>query len=304
VTGIMEGASGRIDQLVAEPGSPRRGRGRKRGALRIGVSLGIIGVYLVAAIVGPMLVQYDPVATDTMNRLLPPMALRVDGSLALFGTDQVGQDLFAQTLQGARMSMLVGVSALVIAGVVGVLVGVLSGYFGGAIDSALMRLADVQLAFPGILLAVLVASVLGQSVVNVIIILAIGGWVSYARVTRSQVLATKNREFVDATRTLGAGHWHTVRTTILPACVAPIMVIATMDIGSIILAEASLSFLGLGTPPSTPSWGLTIAGGRNYLASAWWISTIPGICLAVLVIAFGVLGDALRDRFDPRLKEV
>ncbi|MFT4029581.1 MAG: ABC transporter permease [Protaetiibacter sp.] len=302
MTGILGGVDERAAGFVAEPAA--RKRGSRRGRLRIAVSLSIIGVYLVAAIFGPILAHYDPVATDTANRLLPPFALRDDGSLAIFGTDQVGQDLFAQTLQGARMSMLVGVSALVIAGVIGVTVGVLSGYFGGALDATLMRIADVQLAFPGILLAVLVASVLGQSVVNVIIILAIGGWVSYARVTRSQVLATKNREFVDATRTLGAGSLHTVRTAILPACVAPIMVIATMDIGSLILAEASLSFLGLGTPPSTPSWGLTIAGGRNYLASAWWISTIPGICLAVLVIAFGVLGDALRDRYDPRLREV
>ncbi len=301
MTGVSEGALTPTAVLATQP---IRERGRKRGSRRIGIALAVIGLYLVAAIIGPILVQFDPVATDTANRLLPPLSVKDDGSIALFGTDQVGQDLFAQTLQGARMSMLVGVSALIIAGVIGVLIGVLSGYFGGAVDSALMRLADVQLAFPGILLAVLVASVLGQSVVNVIIILAIGGWVTYARVTRSQVLATKNREFVDATRTLGAGHWHTVRTTILPACVAPVMVIATMDIGSIILAEASLSFLGLGTPPSTPSWGLTIAGGRNYLASAWWISTIPGICLAILVISFGVLGDALRDRYDPRLKEV
>ncbi len=304
MTAMVEGVDGRTAQLITSPQPPARRRSRRRGSLRIGISLSIIGVYVVAAIFGPILFEYDPVATDTVNRLLPPFAHRQDGSLVIFGTDQVGQDLFAQTLQGARMSMLVGVSALIIAGVIGVLVGVLSGYFGGVLDSALMRLADVQLAFPGILLAVLVASVLGQSVVNVIIILAIGGWVTYARVTRSQVLATKNREFVDATRTLGAGHLHTVRTAILPACAAPIMVIATMDIGSLILAEASLSFLGLGTPPSTPSWGLTIAGGRNYLASAWWISTIPGICLAVLVIAFGVLGDALRDRYDPRLKEV
>lgn len=293
-------------ELVERPKAPRRGRMRapKRGSLRIGVSLTIIGIYVVAAIFGPIIAQYDPVATDTINRLLPPFSHRQDGSLAIFGTDQVGQDLFAQTMQGARISMIVGVSALLITGAIGVLVGLISGYFGGALDAILMRLADVQLAFPGILLAILIASVLGQSVINVIIILAIAGWVGYARVTRSQVLATKNREFVDATRTLGAGNLHTIRTAILPACMAPIMVIATMDIGSLILAEASLSFLGLGTPPATPSWGLTIAGGRNHLASAWWISTIPGICLAVLVVAFGVLGDALRDRYDPKLREV
>lgn len=303
MSGLTDEVEVRTARVSAAP-SATRVRKAGRGTVRIWVSLTIIGIYAVAAIVGPILTNYDPVATDTANRLIPPLSQREDGSLAIFGTDQVGQDLFAQTMQGARVSMIVGVSALLIASTIGVVVGLISGYFGGALDTTLMRIADVQLAFPGLLLAVLVASVLGQSVVNVIIILAIGGWVTYARVTRSQVLATKGREFVDATRTLGAGDGHILRTAILPASVAPILVIATMDIGTLILAEASLSFLGLGTPPSTPSWGLTIAGGRNYLASAWWISTIPGICLAVLVISFGVLGDAVRDRYDPRLKEV
>lgn len=289
-----------VDTPVA--GEPRAGVS-KRGTGRIVFSLSIVAIYVLLAIFGPMLVEFNPIATDTANRLLPPLSRRIDGSLVLFGTDQVGQDILAQIMQGARISMLVGVATLVLAGIVGVTIGILSGYFGGALDSILMRLADVQLAFPGILLAILIASVIGQSVTNVIIILAIAGWVTYARVTRSQVLATKNREYVDSARTLGAKNWHIVRTAILPACVAPILVIATLDIGSVILAEASLSFLGLGTPPSTPSWGITVARGRNYLASAWWISTIPGVFLAVLVVSLGILGDALRDRLDPKLSD-
>jgi peptide/nickel transport system permease protein len=137
-----------------------------------------------------------------------------------------------------------------------------------------------------------------------VIVLAVSNWVTFARVVRSQVLTVRGREYVDATRTLGAGTWHVVRRCILPACVAPVLVVATVELGHVILAEASLSFLGLGTPTSIPSWGVTIANGRNYLAEAWWIATIPGLALALLVVAFGVLGDALRDRFDPRLKSL
>jgi len=286
------------------PARSKDGRRRKVGTLRITVGLSVVAIYAIAAIFGPIFVKFNPVHTDTANRLLPPLSRRADGSLALFGTDQVGQDSLAQTMQGARVSMAVGVATLILAGFIGITIGVLSGYFGGWLDAALMRLADIQLTFPGILLAILIAAVLGQSVTNVILVLAISGWVTFARVTRGQVLATRNREFVDATRTLGAKTWHIIRHCILPACTAPILVIVAMDIGGVILAEASLSFLGLGTPASTPSWGVTIANGRNLLTSAWWVSTIPGICLAILVVSLGVVGDALRDRFDPNLKGV
>lgn len=262
----------------------------------------IIVIYVIAAVIGPGLVGYKPGYTDTANRLLPPFSTKADGSFVFFGTDQVGQDLLGQILQGARVSLVVGGATLIIAGLVGVFVGIAAGYFGGWIDSVLMRLADIQLAFPGILLAILVAAVLGQSLVNVIVVLAIAGWVTFARVTRGQVLTTKGSDFVDAARALGSKHWHIIRTSIIPACVAPIMVIAALDMGAIILAEASLSFLGLGAPPAAASWGATIANGRTFLGTAWWISTIPGIFLAVLVVAFGLLGDSLRDQFDPRTK--
>lgn len=293
-------------EASAEPDKPALADrpNRRIGTLRITLGLTVVVLYVLAAIFGPIIVKFDPIATDTANRLLPPLSRRSDGTLALFGTDQVGQDLLAQTMQGARVSIAVGVATLLLAGLIGVTIGVLSGYFGGWLDAVLMRIADIQLTFPGILLAILIAAVLGQSVTNVILVLAISGWVTFARVTRGQVLATKNREYVDATRTLGARTWHIVRHCILPACTAPILVIAAMDIGGVILAEASLSFLGLGTPASTPSWGVTIANGRNLLSSAWWVSTIPGLCLAILVIALGVVGDALRDRFDPNLKGV
>jgi len=288
----------------APPADTPHRPGKPLGRLRIICSLAVIGFYVVAAIVGPILLKYDSVATDLTARLKPPGTRLGDGSLAIFGTDQVGQDILAQMLQGARVSITVGLATLVLAGAIGVAAGLAAGYRGGWLDAVLMRLADVQLTFPSILLAILIASILGPSVVNVVIVLAISNWVTFARVTRSQVLTIKERDFVDAARTLGARSWHLVTRTILPSAIAPILVVATVELGHVILAEASLSFLGLGTPASTPSWGVTIANGRDYLGNAWWISTIPGIFLAILVISFGVLGDALRDRFDPRLRSM
>jgi peptide/nickel transport system permease protein len=198
--------------------------------------------------------------------------------------------------------MEVGFATLLLAGSIGLVVGVAAGYFGGWLDAALMRVADIQLAFPAILLAIYIASIFGPGISNVILVLAIANWVVFARVTRAQTLATLQLEFVQATRSLGANNWHTIRHCILPACIAPLIIISTVELGAVIVSEASLSFLGLGTPPNTPSWGLTIANGRNYLASAWWISTFPGIALGILVIAVGILGDELRDRLDPNLK--
>lgn len=288
---------------AAAPVAVRRRRGRA-GSARIRFGLSVIAVYVVAATLGPWLVRYDPVATRTQDRLKPPGTRLSDGSLAIFGTDQVGQDLLAQMLQGARISIAVGLATLLLAGAIGVTIGLAAGYFGGWLDGVLMRLADIQLAFPSILLAIFIAALLGPSVVNVVIVLAVSNWVTFARVARGQALSTRRREFVDASRTLGAGTWRLIRRCILPACIAPVLVVATVEIGHVILAEASLSFLGLGTPASTPSWGVTIANGRNYLADAWWISTVPGIALAFLVISLGVLGDALRDRYDPRLRSL
>ncbi|GAB2613036.1 ABC transporter permease [Kribbella endophytica] len=282
----------------------RTARKTRAGNARIRFGLIVIAVYIVAAVAGPFLIGFDSVATRTADRLKPPGSRLSDGSLAIFGTDQVGQDLLAQMLQGARISIAVGLATLLLAGTIGVTVGIAAGYFGGWLDGVLMRLADIQLAFPSILLAIFIAALLGPSVVNVVIVLAVSNWVTFARVARGQALATRRREFVDASRTLGAGTWRLIRRCILPASVAPVLVVATVEIGHVILAEASLSFLGLGTPASTPSWGVTIANGRNYLADAWWISTVPGIALAFLVVSLGVLGDALRDRYDPRLRSL
>lgn len=276
--------------------------GNKMGRARIiGCSI-IIGIYVIAAIFGPMLLRFNPKLTRTGDRLLAPGSTLDDGTVALLGTDQVGQDVLAQILMGARISLLVGIATLLLAGFIGVTIGLLAGYFGRWIDAALMRIADIQLAFPALLLAIFIAAILGPSVTNVIIVLAISNWVVFARITRGQVLAIKNLEFVDATRTLGARHGHIIFKSILPSCVAAILVVITTELGHVILAEASLSFLGLGMPADVPSWGTTIANGRNYLADAWWITAFPGIALAIFILTFGILGDALRDRNDPKMK--
>ena len=260
------------------------------------------GLYLLVAVFGPMLVTYDGVATSIGDRLLPPLSTTSTGATAWFGTDQVGRDLLAQVVQGARVSLLVAAGTIIIGGGAGLLLGMVAGYFGGVVDTVIMRLGDIQLAFPGILLAILLASVLGPSLLNVIVVLAVLRWVVFARLVRGSTLGTRGREFVDSARVLGVGTPRILRRYILPAVLTPFIVTATVQVGLMIVAEASLSFLGLGVPPSTASWGTTIANGREYLNSAWWIATLPGVVLALVVLALGILGDQLRDRLDPKLR--
>lgn len=270
--------------------------------VRLIVTLSIVAVYALAAIVGPFIVGHDPTVTNMPNRLLPPGSELSDGSLALLGTDQVGRDVLGQVLTGGRVSMLAGVSTLFFAGVIGITLGLLAGFLGGWVDAVVMRIADVQLAFPAILLAILLVAVLGPSLLNVILVLSIANWVIFARVTRAQVLSVKTRDFVSATRTLGASQLHLMVRTVLGNCLAPLLVVGAVEIGQVIIAEASLSFLGLGTPLSMPSWGLVISDGRDYLTNAWWISVFPGIALAGLVLTLGIMGDAIRDRNDPNMR--
>ncbi|MGL3148931.1 ABC transporter permease [Microbacterium sp. A82] len=281
----------------------QRARKARRGVTaRIAIPIVVIALFIIGAIVVPILYNFNPLHADVLLRLKPPGTTLPDGSVAIFGTDQVGQDLFAQMMMGARVSLTVGISSLLFAGVAGVLTGLIAGHFGGWVDNVLMRIADVQLAFPAILLAILLASVLGSSLWNVIVVISITNWVVFARVTRSQVLTLRSREYVEAARTLGASDWHIIFRTLLPGCLAPILVVATVEFGHVVLLEAALSFLGVGVPLGIPSLGSTISNGTAYLSTAWWISTLPGIALAVLVLATGVLGDALRDRFDPKLR--
>ena len=293
--GVVPGAA-----VSARPASDRAAARQRRRLTRLAIGAVPLLLFLLIALVGPVVWPYDSVTVRTGERLKPPFEVLRDGSTALLGTDQVGRDLLAQVLQGARISLLVGISTVLVAGTVGLLIGVLAGYYGGWLDTIAMRLADVQLAFPSILLAILIASVLGPSVANVILTLSLTRWVVFARVARAATLATREREFVHAARALGARDGRLLGQHIVPSTVGPLIVVATVEVGLVIISEASLSFLGLGTPSDQPSWGATIANGRAYLNTAWWISTMPGLALSLVVLAVGRFGDQVRDLLDPR----
>ncbi len=305
MSSVASSAEEQIDYVPLDS-SGLSDRPRRKGR-RGEVSLAFWGLpiilFILIAIVGPILVPYNSVTVRTGDRLKAPGAILRDGSRAWLGTDQVGRDMAAQLLQGARISLLVGAATVVLAGLIGMSIGVIAGFRGGFLDSLLMRLADIQLAFPSIIFAIMIAAVIGPSVVNVIITLALTRWVVFARISRAAVLSVKEQEFVTAARAIGATAPRQLVWHIIPSIVAPLIVIATVEVGLVIIAEASLSFLGLGTPPSQPSWGQTIAQGRDYLNNAWWISTLPGLALCLVVISVGVFGDRLRDYLDPRMQK-
>lgn len=267
------------------------------------VSGAVIAAFTAVALIGPLVVQYEHFHTELGSRLKPPGSV-LDTGVAWLGTDQVGRDVLGQIVYGARISLIVGVATILFAGVFGAAFGMLAGFFGGWQDSTIMRIADVQLSLPPFLLAVLIAGVIGPSVVNVVITLAFTRWVLFARVARGSTLSHLHREHVDAARVLGASNLRLLRYHIWPAIRTPLIVLASVQFGLVILSEASLSFLGLGVPPTEASWGQTIAGGQDNLSTAWWISTLPGLILAVVAVTMGIFGGQLRDRFDPHLRMV
>ena len=268
------------------------------------LALAILFVVLVVAIFGPWLSPLDPNRQNIMLRLAGPMAPGPNGATFMLGSDALGRDVLSRLLYGARVSLLVGISAILVGGTIGTVAGLLSGYFGGWIDDVIMRMGDIQLAFPFILLAIMFLVVLGPGVVNLILVLGIGQWVTYARIVRAQTLSLREKEFVEAARAMGDSTISIMFRTILPNIVAPLTVIASFNVASVILAEASLSFLGLGVPPQTPTWGSMLAQSRDQLiANRWWLAVFPGMAIVVTVLSFNISGDWLRDLLDPRLKE-
>ncbi|HLE04688.1 MAG TPA: ABC transporter permease [Anaerolineales bacterium] len=220
----------------------------------------------------------------------------------LLGTDHLGRDMLVRLLYAGRVSLLVGLSAVLISGSVGVVTGLIAGYAGGRVDATIMRLVDMQLAIPFLALAILVAAVVGPGVRNVIIVLGISGWVLYARVVRASVLVARNYEYVMAARAIGATTFRILVRTILPNVFAPALVIGTFSVSQMIITESSLSFLGLGVPPATATWGAMLSDARDYLEVAWWIPTFPGLAITLVVLNVNLIGDWLRDRLDPRLR--
>lgn len=266
------------------------------------MSVFILLVMIFVAIFAPVLTSDDPRIGQIIESKRPPMWAEGGSSDFPLGTDPLGRDVLTRILYGARISLIVGFASVFIAGVIGIFLGLLSGFYGGKVDDIIMRFADIQLAVPFILLAIAILAVLGQGLDKIIITLGISGWVTYGRVVRGSVLSWRETEFVEAARAIGARDISIMVRHILPNTAASIIVIASFAVASTILAEAALSFLGLGVPPDVPTWGGMVAAGRDYIISGqWWIYTFPGIAIMLTVLAINVVGDWLRDYLDPRL---
>jgi peptide/nickel transport system permease protein len=262
----------------------------------------VVAVVVLVALAAPLLTPFDPIAQDIGERLRAPGTRDAAGRAHPLGTDHLGRDILARIIFGARPALLVGFAAVTISGVLGMAAGLVSGYFGGRTDDVLMRLADIQLAFPFILLAIAVIGVLGPSLRTIIIVIGVSSWVVYARIVRGAVLTLREREFVQAAQALGGGDGRVVFRHILPNAFTPWLVVATLDMARVIVIESALSFLGLGVQPPTPTWGGMLADGRVYLSTAWWLATFPGLAILVTVLGINLFGDGLRDTLDPRLK--
>ena len=262
--------------------------------LRLGAI--IVGITAIAALFGPFLAPWDPYAQELALRLAGPTSGHV------FGLDELGRDILSRLLVGARISLLVGLAVVSVSSSVGILMGSIAGYYGGRIDQLISRVMDVLLAFPGILLAIALVAVLGPSLTNVVLALSLIGWVGYARLVRGQVLRARELEFVQAARALGASTPRILLRHVIPTTLPAVTVQATLGMGGAILAEAALSFLGLGVQPPTPSWGTMLNYGRGHLLDAPHLTVFPGMAIAILVLGFNFLGDGLRDALDPMTK--
>jgi len=271
---------------------------RRRTAI---FGLGVVVVVLLAALFASWLTPFDPLEQDINQRLKEPGWQTAAGRIHVLGTDHLGRDILARVIFGSRIALVVGVSAVLISGVLGMAIGLVAGYFGGTVDDFFMRLADIQLAFPFILLAIAVIGVLGPNLRNIIIVIGVSSWVVYARVVRGEVLSIREREFVQAAIALGSRDGRVLVRHVLPNAFTPWLVVATLDMARVIVIESALSFLGLGVQPPTPTWGGMLADGRVYLSTAWWLATFPGLAILVTVLGINLLGDGLRDTLDPRL---
>jgi peptide/nickel transport system permease protein len=293
---------------VAEPRPSERSEWalfvRRLAARRTALfGLAVVALVVAMAVAAPLLSPFDPIEQDLGDlRLKAPGFRDGGGHVHPLGTDHLGRDLLARVIYGARPALLVGFAAVVISGLIGMAVGLVAGYFGGRVDDVLMRLADVQLAFPFILLAIAVIGVLGPSLLTIIVVIGVSSWVVYARIVRSAVLSLREREFVQAALALGGGDVRVLIRHILPNAFTPWLVVATLDMARVIVIESALSFLGLGVQPPTPTWGGMLADGRVYISTAWWLATFPGLAILVTVLGINLFGDGLRDTLDPRLK--
>ena len=265
------------------------------------IGLGVLAIVVLAAIgLGPLGIADDPSTQRLRARLQPPLSAGPDGARHVLGTDHLGRDLLARTVAGARVSLPLAVGGMLGAALLGIAVGLASGIAGGRVDHALMAAADTQLALPFTLVALTAAAISGPSVAMVLVVLAATGWVPFARLVRIQAMSVREMDFVQAARGLGCGPLRVAGRHILPHCLASVVVIASFAVAHMIVAEATISFLGVGVPPSVPTGGLMMSEGRTYLPVAWWVVMVPGVALTATTVALNLLGDAVRDRLDPR----
>lgn len=270
-----------------------------RGAV---IGLVVVSIFVMIALFAPLLAPYDPSAVHEGAFKLPPFWQESGSAAHLFGTDDVGRDLLSRLIYGARISMSVGFMVVIFSMAIGVAIGLLAGYAGGWIDSTIMRLTDIMMSLPSILLAIVVVTILGQNLANAIIAVGVIVVPNFIRLVRASVLAEKGKQYVIASRSFGSGHLRQAVVNILPNCLAPVIVQATLGFSDGILNVAALGFLGLGAKPPIAEWGTMLSDGRAYIESASWLVTLPGFCILIVVLAFNLLGDGLRDALDPRLK--
>lgn len=301
-------ASGAMAQTRA-PRVSQAHKGLQRWARRLLQSppgtFGVIVVValLATAILAPVIAPFDPGDQNLAVRLLPPNWVDRGSSAHPLGTDALGRDILSRLIYGSRVSMIVGFSTVLVRGTIGVFLGLVAGYYRGKLDAILMRFADIQLAVPFLLLAIAIMSIVGPGLRNVVLALGVTGWMIYGRLVRSEVIVLREREFTQAARLLGATNGRIILRHILPNAMASIVVLSTLEVARMIIAEASLSFLGLGVPLDVPSWGGMVAQGRNYLAAgAWWLSVLPGLAIMLVALGINLFGDWLRDTLDPTLR--
>ena len=280
--------------------APVRGRGRHVPWIPIG----LIALFVAAAALAPLVSPGDPYAQSLRNRFTPPVWDERGTWAHPLGTDRLGRDMLARILYGARVSLAVGALAVLLASSVGAAVGLVAGYYGGRVDAALMRITDATLSFPVILLALILAVTVGPSFLNVVIAISVILWARYARVIRGEVLTLMQLDFIAQARIAGAGAWRIITRHLVPNTLNTLVVLITLQVGYVIIVEAALSFLGAGIPPPTPAWGSMIAEGRDFVTSAWWVSFLPGLAIMLVVLAFNLLGDWLRDTLDPKLRQL
>src|SRR5436309_11803057 len=269
-------------------------------------SVALVGVAMLLVVVGaaiaaPWVAPHDPAKQSLIRRFTPPVWQQGGNAAYPLGTDQVGRDILSRMIHGARLSLVVGVSAVVVSLTVGVLLGLSSGFIGGTVDTVLMTVVDIQLSFPQLLLALAFVAALGPSVLTIIVVLGLTGWERYARVIRAEVLALREKDFVEAARAIGASPTRLLLGHLLPNTFSSIIVMSTLQVAQAILQEAALSFLGVGTGSAYPTWGQMISLGRDFVSVAWWLATFPGLAILLTVLAINLVGDRLRDALDPRV---